>query len=61
MKDCFKINTKQRINMPNHDECVGFKNYESQIKSLLSLLITFKSRYYYADLESILVLENNKK
>ena len=29
IKDCFKINGKQRIIMPKKDEYVKFKNYES--------------------------------
>ena len=28
IKDCFKINDKQRITMPQKDEYVAFKNYE---------------------------------
>ena len=30
IKDCFKINTKQRIIMPKKDEFVKFKNYEKK-------------------------------
>ena len=31
IKDCFKINGKQRIIMPRKGECVKFKNYERNI------------------------------
>ena len=31
IKDCFKINGKQRIIMPRKGECVKFKNYERKI------------------------------
>ena len=34
IKDCFKINDKQRIAMPKKGEYVKFKNYERKIKSL---------------------------
>ena len=33
IKDCFKINDKQRIIMPKKGKCVTFKNYERKIKS----------------------------
>ena len=33
IKDCFKINGKQRIIMPGKGEYVKFKNYVSKIKS----------------------------
>ena len=52
IKDCFKINGKQRIIMPRKTEYVKFRNYERKIKS--SFII-------YADFESILVPENNEK
>ena len=32
IKDCFKINDKQRIIMPKKDDYVKFKNYEREIK-----------------------------
>ena len=51
-KDCFRINAKQRIIMSKKDEYVRFKNYERKIKSPFII---------YADFESILVLENNRK
>ena len=52
IKDCFKINCKQRIIMPKKTEYVKFKNYERKIKSPFVI---------YADCESILVPENNEK
>ena len=52
IKDCFKINGKQRIIMPEKGEYTTFKNYERKIKSLLII---------YADFESILAPENNGK
>ena len=52
IKDCFKINGKQRIIMPKKGEFVKFKNYERKIKSPFMI---------YADFESILVPENNEK
>ena len=52
IKDCFKINGKQRIIMPKKGEYVKFKNYERKIKS--SFII-------YADFESILLPEKNEK
>ena len=52
IKDCFKINGKQRIIMPKKTEYVKFKNYERKIKSPFVI---------YADCESILVPENNGK
>ena len=33
IKECFKINGKQRLIMPPNDEFVKFKNYERKIKS----------------------------
>ena len=50
LKDCFKINGKQRIITPEKGDYVKFKNYERKIKSPLVI---------YADFESILVPENN--
>ena len=50
IKDCFKINGKQGIKMPEKGEYVRFKNYETEIKSPFMI---------YADFESILVPEDN--
>ena len=50
--DCFKINGKQKIKMPEKCEYVRIKNYERKIKSPFMI---------YADFESILVPENNEK
>ena len=33
IKDCFKINGKQRINIPKKGEYVRFKHYERKMKS----------------------------
>ena len=52
IKDCFKINGKQRIIMPKKGEFFEFKNYERKIK------LPFIT---YADIESILVPESNGK
>ena len=52
IKDCFKINSKQRIIMPKKGEYVKFKNYERKIKSPFII---------YEDFESILKPENNEK
>ena len=52
MKECFKINHKQRIIMLKKGEFVKFKNYERKIKSPFII---------YADFESTLVPENNGK
>ena len=52
IKDCFKINGKQRIIMPKKGEYVKFKNFERKIKSPFMI---------YADFESILVPEDNGK
>ena len=46
IKDCFKINGKQRIIMPKKREYIKFENYEKKIKS--SFII-------YADFENILL------
>ena len=51
IKDCFKINGKQRIILPKKGEYVKCKNYERG-RSLFII---------YADFESILVPENNGK
>ena len=41
VKDCFKINGKQRIIMPKKDEYVKFKNYERKIKSPFMIYADF--------------------
>ena len=50
VKDCFKINGKQRIKMTR--KYFRFINYERKIKSPFAI---------YADFESILVPEDNRK
>ena len=52
IKDCFKINGKQAIKMPNKGQYVKFKNFKRKIKSPFMI---------YADFESILVPEDNVK
>ena len=52
IKECFKINDKQRIIMTKKGEYVKFKNYEIKIKSPFMI---------YADFGSMLVPENNGK
>ena len=52
IKDCFKINGKQRIIMSKKGEFVKFKNFDRKIKSPFMI---------YADFESILVPEDNWK
>ena len=52
IKDCFKINGKQRIIIPKKDEYVKLKNYERNITSPLKI---------YADFESISMPEDNRK
>ena len=52
MKDCFKINSKQRIIKLKKGEYVKFIIFERKIKSPFII---------YADFESILVPENNEK
>ena len=42
IKDCFKINGKQRIIMPKKGECVKFKNYERKTKSPFIIYADFK-------------------
>ena len=49
IKNCFKINSKQRIIMPKKGEYVKFRNYEREIKSPFII---------HADFQSILVSEN---
>ena len=53
IKDCFKINGKQRIIMPKKGEYVKFNNYERKVRSSPFIV--------YADFESILVPEDNGK
>ena len=52
IKDCYKINGKQRIVMLKKGEYVKFKNYERKVKSPFMI---------YVDFESILVPGNNEK
>ena len=52
IKDCFKINGKQKIKMSKEGKYVKFKNYERKIKSLFII---------YGDFKSILVPEDNGK
>ena len=52
IKDCFKINGKQRIIIPKKGKYVKFKNFERKIKSPFMI---------YADFESILGPEDNGK
>ena len=52
IKDSFKINGKETINMPKKGEYVKFKNFERKMKSPLVI---------YADFESILAPEDNGK
>ena len=52
IKDCFKINGKQRIIMPENGAFIKFKNCERKMKSAFIV---------YADFEIILVLEDNRK
>ena len=49
IKDCFKIDDKQRVKMPKNGEHIRFKNYERKIKSFM----------IYEDFESTLVPEYN--
>ena len=52
VKDCFKINSKHTIKIPNKGKYVKFKNFERKIKPPFMI---------YADFESILVTEDNGK
>ena len=52
IKDCLKINDKQRITIPKKGEHVKLKNHDRKIK------LPFMT---YADFQSILVPENNGK
>ena len=37
VKDCFKINSKQKIIMPKNDDYVKFKNYEKNTVTIYIL------------------------
>ena len=52
IKDCFKINDKQRTVIPKKREFVKFKNYERKIKSPFII---------YTGFVTILLPENNGK
>ena len=52
IKDCLKINGKQKIKMPKKGQYIKFKNFERKIKSPFMI---------YSDFESILVPEDNGK
>ena len=52
IKDCFKTNSKQTIQMPKKSESAKFKEFERKIE--LPFMV-------YADFESILVPEDNVK
>ena len=52
IKDCFKINGKQKIIMPKKGEYIKFKNYKRKVNS---------PYISYGDCESILVPEENEK
>ena len=52
MKDCFKVNSKQKIIIPKKDEYVKFKNYERKMKSPFII---------YADFESLVKEDNGKQ
>ena len=52
IEDYFKTNGNQRIIMPKKDRHVKFRKIKKRIKSLFII---------YADFESILILEHNKK
>ena len=52
INDCFEINDKQKIIMPQKGEYVKSKNYEREVKSPFII---------YQVCESILVPENNEK
>ena len=42
IKDCFKVNGKQRIAMPKKGKYVKFKNYERKIKSPFMIYVDFE-------------------
>ena len=52
IKDCVRINGKPRIKMPKKGEYARFKQHERKVKSLFMI---------YADLERILVPEDDRK
>ena len=41
IKDCFKINSKQTIKMPNKGEYVKFKNFEKKHRIIIHDLCVF--------------------
>ena len=43
IKDCFKINGKQRIKMPKKGEYVKLKNFERRIKSPFVIYANFQT------------------
>ena len=43
IKDCFKINGKQRIKIPKKGEYVNFKNFERKIKLPFMIHANFES------------------
>ena len=43
INDCFKINSKQIIQMPKEGEYVKFKNYERKVKSPFMIYVDFES------------------
>ena len=52
IKDCFEINSKQRIKMPKKGEYVRLKSFERKMKFPFMI---------YADFESILVQKDDGK
>ena len=52
IKDCFKINCKQRIKIPKKSEYVRFKTFERKVRAIFMI---------YADFESFLVPKDNGK
>ena len=52
IKDCFKINAKQKIKIPKKGEYIKFKNYEKNMNSPFLI---------HADFESILQPEDNQR
>ena len=43
IKECFKVNRKQRIKIPKKREYVRFKNFERKIKSPFRIYTAFES------------------
>ena len=52
IKDCFKINAKQRLILPKKGEHIKFRNHKRKTSSPFII---------YADFESVLVPEKNEK